>query len=230
MQQQQQQHSIYIRENSLEYNQPTLQPAKSETTLSSIFCCGRSPSSLAVRDRITTLYFDDLLMDNIRDDTRCCNPFMTFCCGGKGEGVQFESTFCHGMCYRGRSVDVDLADMFCLCCIPCVPVCCPEIVCPCAARVSTVYWSGVSLNNLMSSKDDVVERWWWQVKFSLFFLDLRCFSSSIITSSNRCNKSSLGNFINPNETKQYFLLTGLLNAEDRIRRGCRDSSEDHYEG
>lgn len=104
-----------------------------------MFCCGRSPSSLAVRDRITTLYFDDLLMDTIRDDTRCCNPFMTFCCGGKGEGIQFESTFCHGMCYRGRSVDVDLVDTLCLCCIPCVPVCCPHILCPCAARVST-YW------------------------------------------------------------------------------------------
>ncbi|KAL7441032.1 hypothetical protein ACHAXH_004939 [Discostella pseudostelligera] len=125
---------IYIRENSIEYNQPTLQPAKSETPLSATFCCGRSPSSLAVRDRVITLYYDDLLMDNIKDDTRCCNPFMTFCCGGKGEGVQFESTYCHGMCYRGRSVDVDLVDTLCLCCIPCVPVCCPDILCPCAAR------------------------------------------------------------------------------------------------
>ena len=129
--------SIYIRENSIEYNQPTLQPAKSNTPVTTVLCCGHSPTNLIVRDQISTVYFDDVLMDSVRNDTRSCNPLHTFCCGGRGEEVRLESRFCWDMCYRGRAVGTEQCGLLnsCCCCIPCVPVGCPECLCPCAARV-----------------------------------------------------------------------------------------------
>lgn len=119
---------IYIRENSIEYNSPSLQPAKSTTHISTVLCCGNSPTELVVRDRITVLYFDDIIFDSVRNDTRPFNPLITFCCGGHGEAVQLESRYCWDMCYRSRGCGI--------CCIPCIPVICPDCVCPCAARVS----------------------------------------------------------------------------------------------
>jgi hypothetical protein len=124
---------IYIRENSIEYNTPTLQPAKATTPLSTVLCCGNSPSELVVRDQVTVLYFDDIIFDSVRNDTRLCNPFITFCCGGHGETVQLESTYCWDMCYRSRGCGG-------ICCIiPCIPVICPDCVCPCAARVRVFF-------------------------------------------------------------------------------------------
>lgn len=125
--------SIYIRENSIEYNQPTLQPAKSNDPVSTALCCGNSPTALVVRDGVSVVYFDDVLMDSVRDDTRPCHDCQTFCCGGRGEEVRLESRFCGDACYRGRWPG-GAADGWC-CCAPCVPVCCPECLCPCAARV-----------------------------------------------------------------------------------------------
>lgn len=132
-------YSIYIRENSIEYNQPTLQPARAETPISNCLCCGHSPTILTVRDQISTIYFDDVLMDSVRNDTRSCNPLHTFCCGGRGEEVRLESRFCWDGCYRGRSLGTENCGLLnsCCCCVPCIPVGCPECLCPCAARVST---------------------------------------------------------------------------------------------
>lgn len=48
---------IYVRENSIEFNSPSMQAAKGA-------CCGASLSKLAVRDNITVLYFDDHHFDN----------------------------------------------------------------------------------------------------------------------------------------------------------------------
>ena len=133
--------SIYIRENSIEYNQPTLQPAKAETRLTTCLCCGHSPTTLIVRDQISTIYFDDILMDSVRNDTRKFNTLHTFCCGGRGEEVRLESRFCWDACYRGRSLGSENCGLLnsCCCCIPCVPVGCPDCLCPCAARVSFIY-------------------------------------------------------------------------------------------
>ena len=133
--------SIYIRENSIEYNQPTLQPAKAETRLTTCLCCGHSPTTLIVRDQISTIYFDDILMDSVRNDTRKFNTLHTFCCGGRGEEVRLESRFCWDACYRGRSLGSENCGLLnsCCCCIPCVPVGCPDCLCPCAARVSFLY-------------------------------------------------------------------------------------------
>lgn len=134
---------IYIRENSIEYNSPTLQPAKATTHISTVLCCGNSPTELVVRDRITVLYFDDMIFDSVRNDTRPFNPLITFCCGGHGEAVQLESRYCWDMCYRSRGCGI--------CCIPCIPVICPDCVCPCAARVSVFVclldrYQGIILN------------------------------------------------------------------------------------
>lgn len=120
--------SIYIRENSLEYNQPTITYSKSTNLLSTLICCGNSMTDLTVRDSISVIYYDDIVMDTVRNDTRKCHECYTFCCGGRGEAVRLESTFCGNLCYRGRGGGV--------CCFCCVPVCFPEWVCPCGTRVS----------------------------------------------------------------------------------------------
>mmetsp|Transcript_8791 Transcript_8791/g.11685 ORF Transcript_8791/g.11685 Transcript_8791/m.11685 type:complete len:154 (+) Transcript_8791:547-1008(+) len=107
--------SVYVRENSLEWNNPTMQLDKGN-------CCGSSCTELTVLDNVTVLYFDDVYFDNVRDDTRRCNNCKTFCCGGRGEQVQIESTFCCGLCLRGRTP------------MTCIPSCCPEACCPCIAK------------------------------------------------------------------------------------------------
>ena len=56
---------------------------------------------------------------------RCKRETRTVCCGGRGEEVQIESTFCCGVCKRGR---VGLT---------CIPSCCPEVCCPCIVKVSS---------------------------------------------------------------------------------------------
>lgn len=79
-------------------------------------------------------------MDSVRNDTRPFNPLHTFCCGGRGEEVRLESRFCWDLCYRGRSIGTEQCGLLdsCCCCVPCIPVGCPECLCPCAARVSKI--------------------------------------------------------------------------------------------
>ena len=48
---------IYLRENSLEFNNPTMQAAKGK-------CCGAALCELAVLDNVTVLYFDDQHFDD----------------------------------------------------------------------------------------------------------------------------------------------------------------------
>lgn len=115
-------------------NQPTIQPARGQSVLGDVVCCGHSSTDLIVLDQISVIYYDDIVMDEIRNDTRVCNPLQTFCCGGRGEEVRLESTFCGGMCYRGRR-----GTRGGCCCMPlCVPIGCPECLCAYAARVSVV--------------------------------------------------------------------------------------------
>lgn len=125
-------YSIYIRENSLEYNQPIITPSKSTNILTTLFCCGHSPSNLTVRDSISVVYYDDILFDTVRNDTPRCHECSTFCCGGKGEAVRLESTYCSNLCYRGRGGCFT-------CCF--VPVCFPECICPCGVRVSFCFFT-----------------------------------------------------------------------------------------
>eukprot|EP01083_Nonionella_stella_P077439 211487_1 len=106
---------IYIRENSLEYNNPLMQTAKGKW-------CGMSCCQLAVMDDVTVLYFDDIHFDEVKNSTRRCNDIKTFCCGGRGEQVLIESRFCLGMCKMGRGP------------LACVPSCCPECLCPCFVK------------------------------------------------------------------------------------------------
>ena len=106
---------IYVRENSLEWNNPSMQPARGR-------CCGRTCCRLSVVDDVTVLYFDDMNFDGVRNGTRRCNDCLTFCCGGGGEQVRMESDFCFGGCVRGRGNVI------------CVPVCCPEPCCPCLVK------------------------------------------------------------------------------------------------
>lgn len=105
---------IYVRENSLEWNNPLIQQDKGT-------CCGVSCCDLAVLDDVSVLYFDDLYFDSVKNGTRYCNDCQTFWFGGRGERVTIQSRFCLGMCKRGKGTML------------CVPSCCPEICCPCVA-------------------------------------------------------------------------------------------------
>lgn len=107
---------IYIRENSLEWNNPKMQVAAGN-------CCGMSCCDLVVMDDITVLHFDDLHFDTVADNTRRCNNCKTFWCGGRGEQIIIDSRFCLGMCKRGRG------SLMC-----CIPSCCPDWCCPCFVK------------------------------------------------------------------------------------------------
>jgi len=131
---------IYVRENSLEWNSPKIQSAKGN-------CCGVSCCELAVQDDIRVLYFDDIYFDDVRNDTRYCNDCRTFCCGGRGEEVQIESTFGFGMCKRGRVA------------LSCVPACFPDICCPCL--VKSELWvedANTAVKVIKMARDDARER------------------------------------------------------------------------
>mmetsp|Transcript_30897 Transcript_30897/g.35512 ORF Transcript_30897/g.35512 Transcript_30897/m.35512 type:complete len:219 (-) Transcript_30897:129-785(-) len=106
---------IYVRENSLEWNNPQMQSAKGN-------CCGMACCELVVMDDITVLYFDDMYFDDVSNSTRRCNDCKTFFCGGRGEQVIIDSRFCFGMCKRGRK------PFFC------VPSCFPDVCCPCFVK------------------------------------------------------------------------------------------------
>lgn len=136
---------IYIRENSIEYNNPTMQAARGS-------CCGivcGSCSKLEVRDQVTVLYFDDEHFDNVRDNTRSCHNCKTFCCGGRGDQVLIDSRFCCGVCKRGRGCGP----------MACVPVCCNECCCPCL--VESELWvddAQSAVNTIVMQRDDARER------------------------------------------------------------------------
>ena len=132
--------SIIVRENGIEWNNPSMQPAKGR-------CCGQSCTELSVMDNVTVLYFDDIHFDGVRNDTRCCNMWWTFCCGGRGEQVQIESTFCFSCCIRGRDNRV------------CIPVCCPDVCCPC--MVKSELWvddAPTAVKIIRDARDDAKRR------------------------------------------------------------------------
>lgn len=58
----------------------------------------------------------------VRDETRYCNSCRTLVCGGYGELVRIESSFCCGLFKRGRFG------------VPCAPVFCPDMCCPCLVK------------------------------------------------------------------------------------------------
>lgn len=108
---------IHLRENSLEWNEPSLmlQPG---------LCCGVDPCLFKVHDQVHVLYFDDDMFLHISDQTRFCNEFLTCLFGGNGERIRLNgSPCCFGACIRANSS----------CCMF-VPVCCPKTVCPCMIR------------------------------------------------------------------------------------------------
>ena len=82
-------------------------------------CCGVDPCSYTVRDKVSVMYYDDLLIDNISDQTRCCNELRTCLFGGRGERISLNNTICFGFCARAAFPYF------------CVPSCCPKSTCPC---------------------------------------------------------------------------------------------------
>ena len=106
---------IYIRENSLEWNTP-------KVVLKQGVCFGVDPCVYDIQDNVQVLYFDDPIFDRITDQTRCCNECRTCFCGGSGERIQIDSPCCCNLCQRSA------------CPCPCVPICCPTYVAPCALK------------------------------------------------------------------------------------------------
>jgi hypothetical protein len=109
---------IYVRENSLEWNAPTVihKEGTGGCDCGNCDCCGFNFCFYRASDSIKVLYFDDPNFDRLIDKTPCCNDCASYCCGGEGEQIEINAKFCCGCCYRGTDC-------------PCVPVCC---VCPCA--------------------------------------------------------------------------------------------------
>jgi len=106
---------IYLRENSLEWNAP-------KVVLKQGACFGVDPCVYDVQDNVTVLYYDDPIFDRITDQTRCCNECRTCICGGRGERIQIDSPCCCNLCQRAA------------CPCPCVPICCPSFLGPCALK------------------------------------------------------------------------------------------------
>jgi len=97
---------VYVRENSVEWNDPTI-------TFEDCDCLiPFNPCALRVADNITVLYFDDPSFEKIQNKScGCITNCLQYICGGKGQKVRF-------------------ANMFCCCCVVgkngpcCVPICC----------------------------------------------------------------------------------------------------------
>lgn len=106
---------VYIRENSLEWNEPTVILQRGP-------CFGIDPCLFEVQDHVTVLYYDDPMFDRITDQTRLCNECKTCICGGKGERIRIDSPCCFNLCLRSA------------CPCPLVPICCPSSFCPCVLR------------------------------------------------------------------------------------------------
>jgi hypothetical protein len=110
---------IYIRENSLEWNEPQIvfRPGN---------CCGFDICQYDVQDAVTVLFYDDAAFEHIYDGSGCLNDVLIYCCGGNSESVTFAAKLCYGCCYRSKF------------CGPAWPICCPQAFIPCAT-VYTVY-------------------------------------------------------------------------------------------
>lgn len=106
---------IYIRENSIEWNEP-------EVVMKHGSCCGIDPCVYDIQDHVHVLYFDDPIFNRITDQTRPCNECRTCVCGGRGERIQIDSPCCCNLCQRAT------------CPCPCVPICCPTALFPCALK------------------------------------------------------------------------------------------------
>ena len=129
---------IYIRENSLEWNQPNKVNKEGD-------CCGFSCCMFRAQDNVSVLYFDDPMFDSINDKSRCCNSCRTFCCGGNGELIQIDSKCCGGLCLRGMPP---------CCCVPC----CFQACCPVIKHQLWVDKADESIRNIKLARDNAKAR------------------------------------------------------------------------
>lgn len=109
---------IYLRENSIEWNEPTviLQSARG-------VCCGMDPCLFNVSDNVQVLYYDDEVFETVTDQTRCCNECLTCFFGGRGERIRMDGPV---LCFCCQRTTIS-------CCF--VPVVCSKsLCCPCMLR------------------------------------------------------------------------------------------------
>lgn len=106
---------VFIRENSIEYNDPVVAFKFSHTNC----CCCVDPCEYVVDDNITVIYFDDPIFERMTNQSELCHSCSVVCFGGKGERIKFENTCCFDMCVIGLPP------------CPIIPRCCPRICCPC---------------------------------------------------------------------------------------------------
>jgi len=104
---------IYIRENSLEWNEPRI-------VMKYGTCCGIDPCVYDIQDNVKVLYFDDPIFDRLTDQTRSCNECATCLFGGNGERLLIDSPVCCGICQRATFPFI-CAFSFCTSyCCPCM--------------------------------------------------------------------------------------------------------------
>jgi len=136
---------INVRENSIEWNTPTLRFAN---------CCS---AELEVMDDVHVMYFDDSQFAEVKADSRWCSTFRSFCCGGMGEQVNIEQTCFLGICLRGRRYCCFFLPTCCPteslaagCCCSCPYYCCADGV---ARRVLWVDDAGSAAKIISEARD-----------------------------------------------------------------------------
>lgn len=128
---------VHLRETAIEWNSPV--SIFSEGGPCGINCCG-----YRVQDNVHVVYYDDPILNEITDQTRCCNDNRTHCCGGEGDEIQLRHTFCLGCCVKALPPFL------------CVPICCPRSLCPCAVSHTLYVRIGTApeaLRQLVKARD-----------------------------------------------------------------------------
>jgi len=106
---------IFLKETSIEWNDPNI-------SFKDGSCCGIDPCHYRIQDNVHVVYYDDPLLTKIDDKTRCCDDFLTYCCGGSGDRIALRHTICLGCCNKAQFPFM------------CIPICCPVSCCPCAIQ------------------------------------------------------------------------------------------------
>ena len=104
---------IVLRENSLEWNNPSY-------TTDYGCCFGMSLCGYRLSDRVSVLYYDDLAMERVDFDSGCCcfTGCWNRCCSSEGQRVVMKATCCGGFCLRGLPPCCCIPSAFPLWCCP----------------------------------------------------------------------------------------------------------------
>lgn len=137
---------VFIRENAVEFNDPYLTWRVGPMCRWSA-CCVSSCCAARVQDRVTVLYFDDIMFGRVRNKTKWGHRLRTFLCGGRGERLRIDATSCGGMCVHASTP-----------CCHCVPVCCADVLSCTAAHDLWVMDADAAASEIRAAKSCAEQR------------------------------------------------------------------------